>query len=153
MHREDQFIPELIVRNAPAALDFYKSVFGAEEVHRMIKPGSGKIMHGELTLDGHKFFVCDEFPASEGGTCKSPETLGGTGVRITLLVDDARRVVEHAVAAGARVSMPVQDMFWGGRYGKVVDPFGHEWGINQQIKEQSHAETQVAADEFFATRK
>jgi len=153
MRREDQFIPELIVRNAPAALDFYKGVFGAEEAHRMIKPGSEKIMHGELTLDGHKFFVCDEFSASEGGTCKSPETLGGTGVRITLLVDDANRVVERAMAAGARVSMPVQDMFWGGRYGKIVDPFGHEWGINQQVKEQSHAETQVAADEFFAKRK
>jgi uncharacterized glyoxalase superfamily protein PhnB len=57
------------------------------------------------------------------------------------------------VAAGARVSMPVQDMFWGGRYGKIVDPFGHEWGINQQVKEQSQQETRVAADEFFAKRK
>jgi PhnB protein len=123
MHREDQFIPELIVRNGPAALDFYKSVFGAEEVHRMMKPGSEKLMHGELTLDGHKFFVCDEFPASEGGTCKSPETLGGTGVRITVLVEDADGVVERAVAAGARVSMPVQDMFWGGRYGKICRSF------------------------------
>jgi PhnB protein len=117
MHREDQFIPELIVRNAHASLDFYKRVFGAEEVHRMFKPGTEKIVHGELILEGHKFFVCDEFPASEGGTCKSPETLGGTGVRITLLVDDADRVVKPALAAGARVSMPVQDMFWGGRYG------------------------------------
>jgi PhnB protein len=153
MHREDQFIPELIVRNGPAALDFYKSVFGAEELHRMMKPGSEKLMHGELTLDGHKFFVCDEFPASEGGTCKSPATLGGTGVRVTLMVDDAAEVVERAVAAGARVSMPVQDMFWGGRYGKIVDPFGHEWGINQQLKEQSHEEIQIAADEFFAKRK
>jgi PhnB protein len=153
MHREDQFIPELIVRNGHAALEFYKSVFGAEEGHRMIKPGSEKLVHGELTLDGHKFFVCDEFPASEGGTCKSPETLGGTGVRITLQVDDANVVVERAVAAGARVSMPVQDMFWGGRYGKIVDPFGHEWGINQQVKEHSHEETQTAADEFFAKRK
>jgi PhnB protein len=153
MQREDQFIPELIVHNAPAALDFYKAVFGAEEVHRMLKPGTEKIMHGELTLEGHKFFVCDEFPASEGGTCKSPETLGGTGVRITLLVDDADRVVERAVTAGARVSMPVQDMFWGGRYGKIVDPFGHEWGINQQVKEQSPEETQIAADEFLAKRK
>lgn len=139
MHREDQFIPELILNNGPAALDFYKSVFGAEEVERMIKPGSEKLVHGELTLDGHKFFVCGEFPPSEGGTCKSPKTLGGTGVGITLLVDDAKGVVERAVAAGARVSMPVQDMFWGGRYGKIVDPFGHEWGINQQVKEQSHA--------------
>jgi PhnB protein len=153
MHREDQFIPELIVNNGPAALDFYKSVFGAEEVERMIKPGSEKLVHGELTLDGHKFFVCDEFSASKGGTCKSPETLGGTGVRITLLVADAQAVVARAVAAGARVSMPVQDMFWGGRYGKIVDPFGHEWGINQQVKEQSHEETQAAADEFFAKRK
>jgi PhnB protein len=153
MHREDQFIPELIVNNGSAALDFYKRVFGAQEVHRMMKPGGDKLIHGELTLDGHKFFVCDEFPASEGGTCKSPETLGGTGVRITLMVDDADRVVELAVAAGGRVSMAVQDMFWGGRYGKIVDPFGHEWGINQQIKEQSHEETQVAADKFFAKRE
>jgi PhnB protein len=153
MHREDQFIPELIVHGGAAALDFYKDVFGAEEVHRMTQPGSEKLMHGELTLDGHKFFVCDEFPASEGGTCKSPLTLGGTGVRITLLVDDADAIVARAVAAGARVSMPVQDMFWGGRYGKIVDPFGHEWGINQQVKEQSPEETQTAADEFFAKRK
>jgi PhnB protein len=153
LHREDQFIPELIVRGGGAALEFYKRVFGAEEVHRMMKPGSEKLVHGELTLDGHKFFVCDEFPASEGGTCKAPETLGGTGVRITLLVDDADGIVERAVAAGARVSMPVQDMFWGGRYGKIVDPFGHEWGVNQQVQEQSHAETQIAADEFFAKQK
>jgi len=59
MHREDQFIPELIVRGGVAALDFYKNVFGAEEIHRMTVPGSEKLMHGELTLDGHKFFVCD----------------------------------------------------------------------------------------------
>ena len=153
MHRDDQFIPELIVRGGPAALDFYKNVFGAEEVHRMMTPDGAKLVHGELTLDGHKFFVCDEFSASEGGTCKSPETLGGTGVRITLLVENADSVVERAVAAGARVRMPVADMFWGARYGKIVDPFGHEWGINQQVKEQSHQETQTAADEFFARRQ
>jgi PhnB protein len=153
MHREDQFIPELIVRNGLAALDFYKSVFGAEEVHRMMKPGSDKLMHGELILDGHKLFVCDEFPATEGGTCKSPETLGGTGVRVTLLVDNADGVVARAIAAGAHVSMPVQDMFWGGRYGKVVDPFGHEWGINQQIAEPTYEETRIAGDKFFAKRK
>src|ERR1017187_10589339 len=105
MHREDQFIPELIMRSGPAALDFYKGVFGAEEVHRMMKPGTGKLMHGELTLDGHKFFVCDEFSASEGGTCKSPETLGGTGVRITLQVDDADYIVGRALAAGAHPTM------------------------------------------------
>ena len=153
MNREDQFIPELIVNDGAAALNFYKSVFGAEEVHRLLAPGSQKLIHGELTLDGHKFFVCDEFPPSEGGTCKSPKTLGGTGVRITLMVDDADDIVERAVAAGAHVSMPVQDMFWGGRYGKIVDPFGHEWGINQQVEERSHEETQRAADEFFESKR
>jgi PhnB protein len=61
--------------------------------------------------------------------------------------------VKLTIAAGARVSMPVQDMFWGGRYGKIVDPFGHEWGINQQLKEQSLEETKIAADEFFAKRQ
>ena len=74
-------------------------------------------------------------------------------MRITLLVDDADGIVERAVAAGALVSMPVQDMFWGGRYGKIVDPFGHEWGINQQVKDQTHEETQIAATDFFAKPK
>ena len=149
MGKEDQFIPELIVSDGAAALDFYINVFGATEIHRMKQPGGDKLMHGELILDGHKLFVCDEFPASEGGTCKSPHTLGGTGVRITLLVDDADETVDRAVTAGARVSLPVQDMFWGGRYGKIVDPFGHEWGINQQDKELSPAETETAAEAFF----
>ncbi len=153
MHREDQFIPELIVRNGAAALDFYKSVFGAEELDRMTQPVTGKLIHGELSLDGHKFFVCDEFPASEGGTCRSPETLGGTAVRITLQVDDADAVVDRAVEEGARVSMPVQDMFWGGRYGKIVDPFGHEWGINQQNNEESRETTHAAAVKYFADRE
>ena len=149
MGKEDQFIPELIVSDGAAALDFYVSVFGATEIHRMKQPGGDKLMHGELILDGHKLFVCDEFPASEGGTCKSPRTLGGTGVRITLLVDNADETVERAVDAGACVSLRVQDMFWGGRYGKIVDPFGHEWGINQQDKELSPDETESAAEAFF----
>jgi PhnB protein len=152
MIREDQFIPELIVRGGPAALEFYKLVFGANEVHRMMTPDGKKLVHGELTVDGHSFFVCDEVDPREGGTCKSPHTLGGTGVRVTLLVDNADDVVERAVAAGALVTMPVQDMFWGARYGKIVDPFGHEWGINQQVKQQDHEETQTAADEYFANR-
>jgi PhnB protein len=153
MNREDQFIPHLIVPNGLAAIDFYKSVFGAEEGHRMMAPDGKRLMHGEIVLDGHKFFVSDQFSESEGGTCKSPQTLGGTCVRITLMVDDADGLVERAVAAGARVLMPLQDLFWGARYGKILDPFGHEWGINQQLKEQSADETQAAADEYLAKQK
>jgi PhnB protein len=145
MHKEDQFIPHLIVSNGLAALAFYREVFGAEEGDQMMAPDGKRLMHGELILDGHKFFISDEFDASEGGSCKSPETLGGTSVRVTLQVDDADGIVARAMARGARVLMPVEDMFWGARYGKIVDPFGHEWGINQQLKEQSDEETQAAA--------
>jgi PhnB protein len=152
--QEDQFIPHLCVNDGLAALEFYKSVFGAEEGDRMIEPDGKRLLHGEIVIDGHKCFLSDEFGQEEGGTVKTPQTLGGgTCVRITLMVDDANATVERAVAAGARVLMPVQDMFWGGRYGKIVDPFGHEWGINQQVKEQSPEETQAAADEFFAKKK
>jgi PhnB protein len=153
MHREDQFTPHLIVSNGLAALEFYKEVFGAEEGDRMMAPDGKRLMHGEFILDGHKVFVSDEFDASEGGTCKTPDTLGGTCVRVTLHVDDADRIVERAVAGGARVLMPVQDMFWGARYGKFVDPFGHEWGINQQLKELSQEETDAAAADYLAKRQ
>ena len=151
--KEDQFIPHLIVKNGLAALEFYKTVFGGSEGDKMMAPDGTRLMHGEVILDGHKLFVSDEFSESEGGTCKSPETLGGTDVRISLQVDDADLIFERAVAEGARFNMPPQDMFWGARYGKFVDPFGHEWGINQQLREQSSAETQAKADELFAKRQ
>lgn len=150
MNREDQFIPHLVVNNCLAAIDFYKTVLGAEEGHRMMSADGRKVMHGELILDGHKLFVSDEFEKSEGGTLQSPQKLGGTATRVTLEVDDADAVVARATAAGATVNMPVQDMFWGARYGKFVDPFGHEWGINQQLQQQSEAETEARAGEFFA---
>jgi PhnB protein len=153
MHREDQFIPHLIVPHGLEAIEFYKSVFGAAEGHRMMAPDGKRLMHGEIVLDGHKFFLSDAFEASEGGTLKSPRALGGTCVRITLEVADADAVVARAVAAGASVLMPLQDLFWGARYGKILDPFGHEWGVNQQLKEQTDAETHAAAEEFFAKQE
>jgi len=131
--RNEQFIPELIVDDGPAALEFYENAFGAEERDRMMASDGRRLIHGELHLDGHRFFVCNEFSAAEGGTLKSPQTLGGTTVRITLQVENADETVARAVSHGARVTMPVQDMFWGARYGKILDPFGHEWGINQQV--------------------
>jgi PhnB protein len=153
MNREDQFIPHLIVSDGLAALKFYKEVFGAEEGDVMMEPEGKRLMHGEIVLDGHKLFLSDEFADKEGIMTRTPQTLGGTCVRITLQTDDADAVVERTVARGARVIMPVQDMFWGARYGKIVDPFGHEWGINQQLKEQSPAETEAAAGEFFRKSK
>jgi len=152
MANEDQFVPHLIVSDGLAALKFYEEVLGAERGHTMMAPDGRRVMHGELTLDGHKIFLSDEFTAAEGGSCSTPQTLGGSCVRIMLMTDNADAVVEQAVAHGAKVLMPVQDMFWGARYGQIVDPFGHQWGINQQLKEQSAEETNKAAQEFFAKK-
>ena len=107
-------------------------------------------MHGEIILDGHMLFLSDEFAEKEDVTTRTPVTLGGTTARITLQTDDPDAIVERAVARGATVLMPVQDMFWGARYGKIVDPFGHEWGINQQLNDQTEEKTKAAAEEFFA---
>lgn len=152
MNRADQFIPHVIVSDGKAAMTFYKEVFGGELGEVMFAPDGRRVMHGEIVLDGHKLFVSDEFTEQEGGTCKKPESLGGTCVRITLQTSNADAIVERAVAAGAEVIMPVQDMFWGARYGKIRDPFGHEWGINQQLRELTPEEAETAARGFFAKR-
>jgi len=148
MKIEDQFIPHLVVSDGLAALKFYREVFGAAEGHNMMAQDGKRLMHGEIVLDGHKLFLSDEFPERDG-TCKTPQRLGGTSARITLMVDDPDAVVQRAVARGAQVLMPVQDMFWGARYGQIVDPFGHHWGINQQLREQTDEETERSAKEFF----
>lgn len=150
MSNEDQFVPHLIVNDGLAALKFYEEVLGAEPGHTMMAPDGKRVMHGELSLDGHKIFISDEFTAEEGGSCSTPKTLGGSCVRIMMMTDNADEVVARAVARGAKIIMPVEDMFWGARYGQIVDPFGHQWGINQQLREQSEAETKAAAEEFFA---
>lgn len=150
MARTDQFIPHLVVNDGVAALRFYKEVFGAEEGHTMMTQDGKRVMHGEVMVDGHLLFVSDEFTAEEGGKCQTPRSLGGSTVRITLQTDDADAVVDRAVARGAEVIMPVADMFWGARYGQIRDPFGHIWGINQQLREQTAEETTKAADEFLS---
>jgi len=153
MAQADQFIPHLIVNDGLAALKFYKEVFGAEEGDNMMAQDGKRLMHGEILLDGHLLFVSDEFAREEGGMCQKPETLGGTSVRVTVMTDDADGVFERATERGAEVLMPLQDMFWGARYGQFRDPFGHVWGVNQQLKEQTEAETKAAAEEFFAKQK
>jgi PhnB protein len=152
MRRPDTIVPELCVHNGLAALEFYKQAFGALEHTRMMSPDGAKLLHAELTVGGHGLVVFDEFSASEGGTLRCPRTLGGTGVRLILQVDDADAVVRQAVAAGASIMMPVTEMFWGARYGKLKDPYGHEWGINEQLEERAVADEAKRAEEYFSKR-
>jgi uncharacterized glyoxalase superfamily protein PhnB len=146
--RRDNVVPEIFVDDGPRALTFYRHAFGAVERSRMMTPDGKKLVHGEIEIGGHRIFVVDEF--LDIGTCRCPRTLGGTGVRITLEVADADAVVACATAAGAKVTMPVAKMFWGARYGKLLDPFGHEWGINEQRQRLTPEQESANAKPFFA---
>ncbi len=125
--------PHLIVKGASEAIDFYKQAFDAEELSRMPFPcpdGSMKLGHAELRIGDSKLFLADEFP--EYGSV-GPDA--GSPVTIHLYVTDADATFARAVEAGATVSMPLSDMFWGDRYGKVVDPFGHHWSIAEHLED------------------
>jgi uncharacterized glyoxalase superfamily protein PhnB len=118
--------PHLVIQGAARAIDFYKKAFGAQEVARMPGPDGKSIMHAQLMIDGSPLMLVDEAP--QWGA-RSPTSLKGSPVTIHLYVKDVDATFKKAVESGAKVTMPVQDMFWGDRYGKVTDPFGHDWSI------------------------
>ena len=122
--------PALTCKDAGRAMDFYKSVFGATEIMRMPGP-DGKVMHGELRIGDSVIFVSDEFP---GMSCAP--TPGATNpVYIFMYTENVDAIYNRAVAAGAKVDMLLMDQFWGDRYGKVTDPFGHQWGLAQHVED------------------
>ncbi|HYL77976.1 MAG TPA: VOC family protein [Bryobacteraceae bacterium] len=117
--------PYLTVNDAARAIDFYRRAFGAKETVRMDGP-QGKIAHAELKIGDSMIMIADEM---SGAGCRSPHSLHGTSVGIFLYVDNVDRVFDQAKSAGARVEMPLADQFWGDRYGKLTDPFGHSWSL------------------------
>lgn len=123
-----ELTPMLTVSDARAAVDFYKTAFGATEVSRQTTPSGQLIV--ELSLAGERFFAVDENPAAHN---VSPATLRGTSVRLSLVVDDPDALWERAVAAGARVVFPIADQPYGMRQGRVADPAGHHWLIGKPL--------------------
>jgi len=117
--------PHIVCEGAADALAFYKKAFNAEELMRLPGP-NGKIMHAAVRIGDSVLMLMDDFP--EWGTL-GPKALKGTPTVLHLYVNDADAAMQQAVAAGAQVTMPAADMFWGDRYGQVVDPFGHRWSI------------------------
>jgi uncharacterized glyoxalase superfamily protein PhnB len=120
--------PHIIVDGAAAAIDFYRKAFGAIERYRM-PTETGRLMHASIKIGDSMLMLVDEMPE---WNAKGPKALAGTPVTIHLYVKDADKTFAEAIAAGATVKMPLADMFWGDRYGIVVDPFGHEWAIATQ---------------------
>lgn len=125
--------PHLIIEGAAQALDFYKRAFGAVEMSRLPGP-DGKLMHASFRIGTSVLFAADAFP--QWGS-NGPQALKGSTVTLHLYVENCDAVFAKAVAAGCTVKMPVSDMFWGDRYGVVVDPFGHNWSIATHTQDLS----------------
>ena len=125
--------PYMTVRDAARAIEFYKQAFGAVE-RGVMKGPDDKIMHAELRIGVSIFMLADEFP--QYGSM-SPLSTGGSGMGLHIYVEDVDSAFDRAVKAGANVDMPVSDMFWGDRYGKLADPFGHKWSIATHKRDMS----------------
>jgi uncharacterized glyoxalase superfamily protein PhnB len=138
--------PSLVVRDAVAAIDFYKRAFGAEELGRM-SGTDGKIMHAEIQIGDSRVMLGEE---NEQWGVKSPLSTNGNPGSLHIYVEDADASFDRALKAGATVKYPLEDAFWGDRYGKVADPFGHEWGIATRVKDLSPAEMEQAGKEWMA---
>ncbi|PWU05770.1 MAG: glyoxalase [Terriglobia bacterium] len=128
--------PYLVIQDAGRAIDFYKRAFGATEVARMEGP-QGKIAHAELKIGDSMIMLSDEM----GGN-RSAHSLGGSPVGIFLYVKDVDAAFQKAVDAGAKVEMQLANMFWGDRYGKLTDPFGHSWSLATHKEDVAPAEMQ-----------
>ena len=138
--------PHLVCDGAAAAIQFYIDAFDAVECQRMPGP-DGRLMHAMIKIGDSPVMLTDEF-REWGGT--GPKTLGGTPVTIHLQVPNADAVYERALRAGAEIKMPIADMFWGDRYGQVIDPFGHSWSIATHIKDMTPEELEAAGKAAMA---
>lgn len=137
--------PSLVVGDARSAIDFYERAFGAEEVHSMTMPGGTRIIHADLKIGDSHLFLSEELPEmGEGGRAGA-----GCGLQLNLYVRDVDQAFARAVDAGATVRQPLQDQFWGDRWGAVLDPFGYEWGIGSRKENLSHEEMERRGQEFF----
>jgi uncharacterized glyoxalase superfamily protein PhnB len=125
----------LIIKNAADAIKFYTDTFGAKELDRHYGPDESSIIHATLKLGDSIVMLVEEFPSMEIA-CKyaSPKTIGGNSVMMHIYVENADHVFAKAISEGATSILPMMDAFWGDRYGQVLDPYGHNWGIATRKK-------------------
>ena len=138
--------PYLVVSNAAEAIEFYKNAFGATQdglTHFM--PGTEKIMHARLIINGAMIMLSDDLGTTMGHRESHPHALGGSPITLALQLDDVQSFWDRAVAAGATVTMPLADQFWGDRYGQITDPYGHKWSMSQTIVTMTDEDMQQGA--------
>jgi PhnB protein len=141
-----EFVPYLSVTDARKAVAYYSRVFDTEPVMALSMP-DGRLMHCEFRVGEARFFLSEELP-EHGGT-PSPATAGGTTVAVHVYVDDCDALLARMKSAGATVLMEPEDMFFGERFARARDPFGHEWGLTTHLRDMTPAEIQAAATKLF----
>lgn len=141
--------PHLTVDGARAAIDFYQRALGAEVMSTVPTPDNAKLLHAALRINGAMVMLSDDFPEMNGGKGSSPKALGGSPINIHLDLPDVDAAWQRAVDAGATVAMPLADMFWGDRYGILVDPFGHRWSLATRKTTPSAEEQRAAIEKAF----
>jgi PhnB protein len=141
-----EIVPYLSVTDAKQAVSFYSRVFDTEPFVSLNMP-DGRVMHCEFRFGDARFFLSEELP-EHGGT-PSPASAGATTVAIHLYVDDCDAMLAHMKSCGATVLMEPEDMFWGERFARVRDPFGHEWGITTHLRDMTPTEIKAEADKLF----
>lgn len=146
----ENLIPHLVCDPCSEAIEFYKKAFGAEEIHRVPAPDGCRIMHAAIRIGNSFVFLVDDFPEFCGGKSSSPKALKGTPVMLHHYVANCDAAIKRAQDAGATVTMPAADMFWGDRYGVVTDPFGHTWSFATHVKDLTPEEMQKGMIEAFA---
>ncbi len=143
-------LPQLVVDPCADAIEFYKKAFNAEELERVPAPDGNRIMHAEVSIGGTVVYLCDDFPEFNGGKSRTPQALGGTPVSLSQYVEDVDAAIQQAADAGAKVTMPAMDMFWGDRFGMIEDPFGHIWSLATHIADPTPEECAAGAAAAFS---
>lgn len=144
-------IPYLCVGDAKAAIAFYTKAFGAEQMHVLSAP-TGQVMHAALMLNGAMIMLADDFPEMCGGIPGTPDPARRPPVSIHLQAADCDALYARATAAGATSLMAPADMFWGDRFAKVADPFGHHWSFSTPQRQVAPEEMQAAVDQMFRAK-
>jgi len=137
--------PTLVCKGAARAIEFYKEVFHAKEIMRMSGPGNS-IGHAELQIGDSRLMLSDEFP----GMANAPGANPVTSNSLFVYSDNVDALFERAIKAGSKVEMPLQNQFWGDRFGKIRDPFGHQWGLAQHVEDVAPAELERRSKEWVA---
>jgi PhnB protein len=137
--------PTLVCKGAAQAIDLYKKVFHAKEISRMTMPGN-QIGHADLLIGDSHLMLSDEFP----GMASAPSANSAPSYSLFVYSENVDELFDRAVKAGCKVEMPLSNQFWGDRYGKVRDPFGHQWGLAQHVEDVSPEEMKKRSEEWAA---